>query len=986
MTSKTLTGSYASYVISTDSYTLTNLGTIGSSTVSNGLTATGAADSVVNTGIILGGNNAVAASDGLSLTNQSGAIISGGNQGVYIAGSPGAVINEGSISAKNGAGIVLNAGGVVRNLDSGAVAGYTFGVAFQGATGTLVNAGTIDSYKDGVFVRAGGAITNQAGGTIIATYGRGIRGITAAVAVVNAGSIAAYTEGVYLAAGGSVTNQIGGTIGQRGTVQSGAPNSFKGAVVSFNPNVTVENSGAISGQFFGVYLGAGGVVTNQAGGVVTGAASTGILVKAGTGTVVNAGSVAGAIGGIALYSGVNASNASTGVVIATGSFGSEGFSLAPTDTLDNAGSVSAGDAGVVLAGGSALTNESTGTISQSGGYALNNHFVGVFLSSGGATLINAGSISGQNYGVDILNGSTVINRTGGWIGSGTNIGAYVANGGTLINAGSITGGAYAVQLKPRHPTDSGTARLVVDSGAIFNGAVSGGSTIGYPFVGVLELASSSSDGTLSGLGTQFINFASIAIDPSAVWTLAASSTIASGAALSELANASLISAGTLVNNGSIVLGPSTMIDANLSGVGSVTLDAGSTLEVQATLAGGETIRFAGGGAYLHLDTPGSAHGGVTNLELGSTIDLTGINPAFVSYNSGTLEFTGGSFPLELAAGNTLQVNASVDGAELTALCFVTGTMILTPSGERRVQDLAAGNLVTTASGAVRPISWIGAGKVLATRGQRNAATPVIVRRGALAPNVPARDLHVTKGHCLYINDVLIPVAFLVNHRSIIWDDRAQEVELYHVELETHDVLIADGAPAESYRDDGNRWLFRNANAGWDLPAQEPCAPILTGGPIVDVAWRRLLDCAGPRPGLPLTTDADLHLIVDGERVDQEMCFGGVVTFRLARRPRSVQIVSRAAAPDQLGIARDPRELGVALRRITLVQGRKLVMVDAEDERLTDGFHKFEVDEAIRWTDGDAVLPTELFDRFDGHMRVELTVAHATQYVAMDMAA
>ena len=59
----------------------------------------------------------------------------------------------------------------------------------------------------------------------------------------------------------------------------------------------------------------------------------------------------------------------------------------------------------------------------------------------------------------------------------------------------------------------------------------------------------------------------------------------------------------------------------------------------------------------------------------------------------------------------------------------------------------------------------------------------------------------------------------MNHRSIVWDDRAQEISIYHVELLTHDVLIANGAPAESYRDDGNRWLFQNANSGWGLPRQ-----------------------------------------------------------------------------------------------------------------------------------------------------------------------
>ena len=66
-------------------------------------------------------------------------------------------------------------------------------------------------------------------------------------------------------------------------------------------------------------------------------------------------------------------------------------------------------------------------------------------------------------------------------------------------------------------------------------------------------------------------------------------------------------------------------------------------------------------------------------------------------------------------------------------------------------------------------------------GSRNAATPVIVRRGALADNVPNRDLYLTKGHSLHLNGSLIPVEFLVNHRSIVWDDRAQEVEIYHIE-------------------------------------------------------------------------------------------------------------------------------------------------------------------------------------------------------------
>ena len=100
---------------------------------------------------------------------------------------------------------------------------------------------------------------------------------------------------------------------------------------------------------------------------------------------------------------------------------------------------------------------------------------------------------------------------------------------------------------------------------------------------------------------------------------------------------------------------------------------------------------------------------------------------------------------------------------------------------------------------------------------------------------------------------MISVEFLVDHRSILWDDRAQGI-FYHIELATHDVLIADGAPAESYRDDGNRWLFRNPNIGWQLPPQPPCAPIHTGGELVDKVWRRLLERAGHPRNIPLTED------------------------------------------------------------------------------------------------------------------------------------
>jgi hypothetical protein len=109
---------------------------------------------------------------------------------------------------------------------------------------------------------------------------------------------------------------------------------------------------------------------------------------------------------------------------------------------------------------------------------------------------------------------------------------------------------------------------------------------------------------------------------------------------------------------------------------------------------------------------------------------------------------------------------------------------------------------------------------------------------------------------------------------------------------------------------------------------------VTGGPVVDAAWRRLLDRAGPRDLPPLTEDPDLHLLGDGARVDAEEQQGAVYIFRLPPGPKSVVIASRVAVPSELGIARDPRPLGVALRRVAVRQGAKFMLLDAADERLT----------------------------------------------------
>jgi hypothetical protein len=160
----------------------------------------------------------------------------------------------------------------------------------------------------------------------------------------------------------------------------------------------------------------------------------------------------------------------------------------------------------------------------------------------------------------------------------------------------------------------------------------------------------------------------------------------------------------------------------------------------------------------------------------------------------------------------------------------------------------------------------------------------------------------------------------------------------------------------------------------------PCADVLTGGPVVDAVWRRLLERAGPRPCVPLTADADVHLMVDGVRVAAGTHQDGIQVFSLRRRPDAVRIVSRSAVPQELGLARDPRLLGVAVRRVVVRQGTRFRTLRADDVLLTEGFHAFEADAGVRWTDGEATLPGEVFGGFEGPCEVVIHLGGTASYI------
>lgn len=122
-----------------------------------------------------------------------------------------------------------------------------------------------------------------------------------------------------------------------------------------------------------------------------------------------------------------------------------------------------------------------------------------------------------------------------------------------------------------------------------------------------------------------------------------------------------------------------------------------------------------------------------------------------------------------------------------------------------------------------------------------------------------------------------------------------------------------------------------------------------------------------------------HLVIDGARVDAREQRGSAYFFRLPSCPKRVVIASRTAVPSEFAVARDPRSLGVALRQVVVRQGAKFMLIDADDERLTAGFHAYEADCNLRWTDGSAELPIEAFARFEKGAEVRLHLGGATRY-------
>ncbi len=264
---------------------------------------------------------------------------------------------------------------------------------------------------------------------------------------------------------------------------------------------------------------------------------------------------------------------------------------------------------------------------------------------------------------------------------------------------------------------------------------------------------------------------------------------------------------------------------------------------------GSDTAYAGQGDVLLGGSGGS--GGGDYLYVPDGYSYTSGNDTVLTYPTG----------IGTTATDTFQIwTSTVPGAEpiyvngfenfrfyAGAICFATGTRIATARGEVAVEDLRVGDLVVTAHGGapLQPVVWLGHTRTnVARHPDRAKVAPVLIKAGALADGVPARDLRVSPEHAMSIDGHLVPARLLVNGTTIVQEMWCPEVTYWHVELPAHGLLVSEGAVSESYFDDGNRNQFDNygittlfkdfeSQRGNGQYAANACQPVIQPGPALD---------------------------------------------------------------------------------------------------------------------------------------------------------
>jgi hypothetical protein len=387
-------------------------------------------------------------------------------------------------------------------------------------------------------------------------------------------------------------------------------------------------------------------------------------------------------------------------------------------------------------------------------------------------------------------------------------------------------------------------------------------------------------------------------------------------------------------------------------------------------------------------------------------DLSVSDLQIKSYNlpaGATIAGKSGNRPADFVGAQT-----NPDGSlqiDIPAVCFAGGTHLLTSKGDVLVDVLQLGELMVNANGTVTPVKWIGRRRIdIATHPRPETVAPIRIQRDAFADNVPYNDLVVSPDHAIFVDGKLIAARQLINGTTIRQEHGRSSVEYFHVELDTHSVLLAEGLPAESYLDTGNRGFFANSGEPLvlypdltdeaDCPTREAasCAPFAWDEAAVQPVWQRLAERAAtlgqPVPSPQTTTNPNLHLVVKGQNLWPLFSENGLFIFALPLGTKEAQLMSRAGSPtDVRPWLEDRRSLGLYVERIVLRDANDMQEIAIDDPALSEGWWAVEKEGIAhrRWTNGNAVLPLH---RMPGAAMLEIRVGGSRQYLvkAKDRAA
>jgi antigen 43 len=652
---------------------------------------------------------------------------------------------------------------------------------------------------------------------------------------------------------------------------------------------------------------------------------------------------------------ISAGQTSTGIVLSSGDseiVRSGGTAISTTISNGGVAFISSGGvASGAFVGLSGAQNVSSGGVAR--GTVIDGGYQTVSSGAASGTIVSSGFEEVFSGGIDV---STIV-RGGGneYISGGVASGTTVSSGGRdVVFSGGSVSGAVVSSGGLEYVFSSGTAiSTIVSSGGV-EFAFSGGTAISTIVSGGAEYVYSS--GTASGTiissgGVEYVYSGGAAIG----------TIISSGGVEYVYSGGAAI--GTIVSSGGTqyVYSSGTASGTIVSSGGFEVVSSGGVAISTVVSSGGVEVLSSGGVASL------------TALDVGGTIDVSYLpfrSGGTVSLNSGTDVLTvsegGHTYTQQLSgsyAGDTFHLSSDAgSGTDITVMpCFAAGTRIATERGEMPVELLNVGDAVRTVLGELRPIVWIGQRDVDCARHPRpEHVWPVRVLAHAFGPGLPARDLLLSPDHSLYIDGVLIPVQHLVNGTVIVQEPR-ERIHYFHVELPRHDVLLAEGLPAETYLDTGNRHAFANGAAHMMLhPEFEPldwyddaCAPLCQRGPKLTAA-RRALFAEAERRGWRVVGSTDLQVEIGERSLSAARVKGKLHQFLLPSGTRELRIVSHPGVPAELdpGVD-DRRRLGARIGAV-FVDGKVLPL---EHAALAAGFHPPECSggERWRWTDGAALL-------------------------------